>query len=228
MSVETDKIQLAMRSVIEAHQVLAEFHAELVAFYKIIDEQLANAHDQVKLLPHMEDYIVRYPADKLKAPQDWSPKWMGRFYYDDSDEAETQTGSNIDRESPEAQPMASDNLRVAFVWIAAYAPDGEAATFSEPECWFGVAHPGSRSRFKSSWEFARYGVWHKLETGEVPQGRWTEGAFPEVGKFGSGGQWHAFRFPLARLVDEERIQSLVTDPLRKKYAEVFAANVSGR
>ncbi|WP_437605728.1 hypothetical protein WMF20_32210 [Sorangium sp. So ce834] len=222
MGVEPEKIQQAMRSVTEAHEVLAEFHKEIVAFYGIVDEQLADAHGPVKLEPHMDGYIVRYPADKLKAPQDWVPKWIGRFYRDIAAES---GGDDEDDAAKATQGKDADEgeLNVAFVWIAAHAPADEAPDCSTPECWFGVAHPGVGSGFKDSWSAARYGVWYKLDTCSVLPGRWVEGEFSESGKFGKGGRWHARRVPLVELLDEERIRSLVTDPLRKKYAEVFAA-----
>lgn len=219
MSVDVNKIQQAMRSVVEAHQVLSEFHAEVVALYSIIDEQLGDTHAPITLAPHNEKYIVRYPSDKLNASQNWTPRWIGRFYWDNSSSPE---------DDPQGEQSASEgaasqlDFNLAFVWIAAYAPDGEANAFSEPECWFGVAHPGQDSRFKDSWDFGRYGVWEKLDSTNVRSGQWDEGKFPAAGKFGSGGLWHAFRVPLSALIDENHIRSLVTTPLLEKYAEVFA------
>lgn len=222
MSADPTKVAQAMASVIDAQVVLTEFYKEIVAFYRIVDEQLADAHGPVRFDAHMEDYIARYPADKLKSPQDWIPKWMGRFYCEAS-ATETEEGPRVGGEVAEAAGTPED-LNVAFVWIAAYAPDGEATGFTQPECWFGVAHPGASSRFKDSWDAGRYGVWHKLESPEVPLDRWAKGEFPKmVSKFGKDGFWHARRVPLAELLDEERIRALVTDPLRARYVEVFAA-----
>lgn len=210
MGADPAKVAQAMASVVEAHVVLTEFYKEVVAFYRIVDEQLADRHGSVRFEAHYADYIARYPAEKLKASEDWLPKWMGRFYCEASDE--------------DGSEKKSESLNVAFVWVVAYAPDGEAPGFTQPECWFGVAHPGMKSRAKDSWDFGRYGVWEKLDSSQVLLGPWAKGSFPEmVSKFGKGGYWHAKRVPLAELLDEEKIRALVTDPLRTKYAEVFGA-----
>lgn len=222
MSADPAKVAQAMTSVLEAHVVLTEFFKEVVAFYRIVDEQLADAHGPARFDAHLENYVVRYPADKLKASDDWLPEWIGRFY------CEVSTG--VEEESrPSSEAAASDDdsedLSVAFVYVVAYAPDGEAPGFKEPECWFGVAHPGTESGFKNSWEVGKYGVWNKLESPDLPLNRWVKGEFPEtVNKFGKGGFWHVWRTPLAALLDEDKIRELVTSPLRKKYVEVFAGN----
>ncbi len=219
MSADPAKVAQAMTSVVEAHVVLTEFYKEIVAFYRIVDEQLADAHGQARFDAHMENYIVRYPADQLKASDDWLPKWMGRFYCEVS--ADSEDVEKASEQAPTADD-ASEDLTVAFVYVVAYAPDGEAPGFKEPECWFGVAHPGAESRFKNSWEVGKSGVWHRLESPELPLKRWVKGEFPEmVNKFGKGGFWHVQRTPLAELLDEDRIRELVSDPLRAKYAEVF-------
>ena len=225
MSADPVKVAQAMTSVVEAHVVLTEFFKEVVAFYRIVDEQLADAHGPVQFDAHMENYIVRYPGDKLKASDDWLPKWMGRFYY----QASAETADNK-KESEEAEAGdESEDLSVAFVYVVAYAPNGEAPGFKEPECWFGVAHPGEESGFKNSWEVGKYGVWHRLESPDLPLNRWVKGKFPEmVNKLGKGGFWHVWRRPLAELLDEGKVRTLVTDPLRAKYAEVFGGQHGSR
>jgi hypothetical protein len=218
MGADPVKVAQAMTSVVEAHVVLTEFYKEVVAFYRIVDEQLADAHGPVRFDAHMENYIARYPGDKLKASDDWLPKWMGRFYCETSTETEEEGKAG----GGAAETEESADLNVAFVYVVAYAPDGEAPGFKDPECWFGVAHPGTESRFKDSWDAGRYGVWHRLESPELPLNRWVKGEFPEmVNKFGKGGFWHVWRKPLADLLDENSIRTLVTDPLRAKYVEVF-------
>lgn len=222
MGADPTKVAQAMASVIEAHVVLTEFYKEVVAFYRIVDEQLADAHGSVRFDAHMENYVVRYPGDKLKASEDWLPKWMGRFYHESAAEAEEQ--GNTD-----AEFGGSDDLCVAFVYVVPYAPNGEAPGFTEPECWFGVAHPGTESGFKNSWEVGKYGVWHRLESPDLPLNRWVRGEFaPMVNKFGKGGFWHVQRMRLSDLLDEERIRALVTDPLRGKYVEVFRGGAEKR
>ena len=68
----------------------------------------------------------------------------------------------------------------------------------------------------------KYGVWHRLESPELPLNRWVKGEFPAmVNKLGKGGFWHVWRRPLAELLDEDEIRTPVTDPLRAKYVEVF-------
>ncbi len=217
MSADPAKVAQAMTSVVEAHVVLTEFYKEVVAFYRIIDEQLADAHGLVRFDPHLDKWLVRYPGDKLNASDDWLPKWMGRFYYETSEGTdEGATGGQA------AAADESEDLSVAFVYVVAYAPDDEAPGFKEPECWFGVAHPGAESGFKNSWEAGKYGVWLRLESPELPLNRWVKGEFPEmVNKLGKGGFWHVWRKPLGELLDENSIRTLVTDPLRAKYVEVF-------
>jgi hypothetical protein len=99
MGADPAKVAQAMTSVVEAHVVLAEFHKEVVAFYRIIDEQLADAHGPVRFDAHMENYLVRYPGDKLKASDDWLPKWMGRFYCETSTETEEGEASKAAEET---------------------------------------------------------------------------------------------------------------------------------
>jgi len=221
MSADPTKVAQAMTSVIEAYVVLTEFYKEVVAFYRIVDEQLADGRGPVRFDAHYENHIARYPADKLNTSEDWLPKWMGRFYCEGT--AETDEDEHAGGKAARADDEQED-LNVAFVWVVAYAPDGEAPGFTQPECMFGVAHPGMESRFKDSWDACRFGVWHKLDATEVPLGRWAKGEFPEmVSKFGKGGFWHARRVPLSELLDEEKIRALITDPLRVKYVEVFGA-----
>ena len=119
MSTDPTKVAQAMTSVIEAHVVLTEFYKEVVAFYRIIDEQLADAHGPVRFDAHMENYIVRYPGDKLKDSNDWLPKWMGRFYCEAS--VETEEGGKVSGEKADDE---SEDLSVAFVYVVPYAPDG--------------------------------------------------------------------------------------------------------
>lgn len=219
MGADPAKVAQAMTSVIEAHVVLTEFYKEVVAFYRIIDEQLADAHGPVRFDAHMENNVVRYPGDKLKASDDWLPKWMGRFYCEAATETAEEGSASAEAAKSDEE---SDDLSVAFVYVVPYAPNGEAPGFKEPECWFGVAHPGAGSGFKNSWEVGKYGVWHRLESPDLPLNRWVRGEFPDmVNKLGKGGFWHVRRMLLSDLLDEERIRSLVTDPLRAKYLEVF-------
>lgn len=221
MTTDPTKVAQAMTSVIEAHVVLTEFYKEIVAFYRIVDEQLADAHGSARFEAHSDNYIVRSPGDKLKSSDDWLPRWMGRFYCEAGDGEEEATSDATVATSDEE----SDDLSVAFVYVVAYAPNDEAPGFKAPECWFGVAHPGTESGFKNSWEVGKYGVWHRLESPELPLDRWVKGVFPDmVGRFGKGGLWHVKRMALSDLLDEGRIRDLVSGPLKEKYLEVFSGS----
>jgi hypothetical protein len=116
MSADPAKVAQAMTSVVEAHVVLTEFYKEVVAFYRIIDEQLADAHGPARFDAHLENYIVRYPGDKLKSSDDWLPKWIGRFYCEVSAEIEEENKTSGDAAESDDE---SEDLSVAFVYVVA-------------------------------------------------------------------------------------------------------------
>ena len=205
------ELEQAMKTVIDAHEVLLQFHKEVVALWRLIDEQFADDTHSVQLKCASPDDYLRYTPDKLISPHDWAPKWLGRFYFDAAaDRAESEIAAPADR-----------FYNMAFVWIAAFV-NKELPEFSAPECVFGVAHSGRAPKGVSAWNVARYGVWQTFDTASVAKVGWSQGQFPEnKGQFGAGGLWHAARTPLSSLLDAETIRELVTKPLRDKYAEAF-------
>lgn len=205
MSADRVKVMEAMQSVVRAHEVLAEFHREIAAFYGILDEQLGDS-SEVCFAATYPDYVAWEKGEKLKAPEHWLPTWMGRFYYKMTDEIE---GSGD----------AARGFELGFVWIVARDPD--LPELKEPEVWFGVASSGVKCRFKNHWDFGRYGVWNYLETTNVPANGWAKGEFPERFNFGRSGIYYVQRVPLSKLLDAALIRELVTEPLRAKFVEVF-------
>lgn len=213
----TNEIEQAMKTVVDAHAVLLQFHKELVALWRVIDEQLADENHGMRLKCANAEYFVRYSAEKLSAPQDWTPKWLGRFYFEDNEESETA----------ELVATAERAYTMAFVWVAVSAKD-DMPEFSLPECVLGIAHSGRNPRGNSAWNVARHGVWYNFDTLALMKNGWSKGKFPDnKSQFGVGGYWNATRVPLSSLLDVSKIRDLVTNPLRDKYAEVFRGSSKG-
>lgn len=201
----------AMQAIVRAHDLLRDFHSELVAFYEVVDDLLAEA-DPPSLEPVDPTNIVREATYRLRASAEWVPRWFGRFY--------RETALLPDDENDEAL-VTYEQLRTAFVFVAAAARDDELVDFEAPECVFGVAHVGRDAKVKAFIDAARYGIWN-LDLRKLVGRDWVTGKTPEkVGKFGTGGFWTARRLPLVELASETEIRELVTEPLKTKYREAF-------
>lgn len=192
------ELKSAMETVVSAHRVLLRFHREIVAMWRIVDEQFAEYDTPNRLVCENPDDYVRYTPDKVSTPQDWVPKWLGRFYF-----------------------VAGKPDRMAFIWIAV-ATDDDMAASSGPECVLGIAFSGTEMKADSGWKSARYGVWESLETEAIPGSGWGKGTLKKKPSLlGDGAFWHATRVPLSELVDTGAIAKLVTAPLQSKYDELF-------
>lgn len=211
MSADPVKVAEAMKSVVEAHAVLNEFHKEVVAFYGIVEKQLSNPSEAdstvlgacLKPPATSPDHIVWQAIDRLDHPERWLSRSVGRFYKREPD-------------------PGSSELRIAFIWVVVIPADG-AVGFTEPEVWFGVANAGRNARFSSDWDFGRDGLWNYLLCPDPPLERWAQHSFRMQSKFGEDSGYHVQRLPLSKLLDEATIRKLLTDPLRSKYDEVFGS-----
>ena len=216
MTDDSGPLRRALKSVIDAHEVLAQFHKEVGALFRIVDEELADPATEIRFEALYPQYIVRDIPTLLRAPEGWVSEWLGRFYVRIVDDPTVAA----------AQEPAALCFRSAFLWIAERAEPKMAAGFALPECWFGVADAGWGSKAKNDWDAARYGFWQLDTTKVAPGDQWSRGDFPaNTGKFGEGAFFWARRVPLDRLLGEEQVRTLVTNPLRDKYAEVFPEDI---
>lgn len=201
----------ALQSVVLAHKLVSDFHREIVAFYELIDSILLETDNPV-LEAVDAGNIIRDAPSTMKSSQDWASRWFGRCYYERA----------LFPDEGEDTPPTQEQLRTAFVFIAAAATEDELADFTTPECVFGIAHVGKdAAKVKSFYDAARYGVWN-ADTKKVVGNDWVETKTPEqTGKFGSGGFFIARRQPLFALRGESDIRTLVTKPLKTKYLERF-------
>lgn len=216
----TDEMKLteAMRSVVRAHAVLADFHREVAAFFEIVDDLLAPEDGQVRLEPTASQgmsphTIVLSLQTKLTSAAEWVPTWLGRFYRD---------ADAHDEDGGEA--VSFEKLAMAFVWVVSEPDSKHLPGLTMPECIAGVAHPGTGGKAVNHWDGARYGVWEALPTQQLVATDWKEGVFPEMTyKFGKGGFWRAKRMPLIELTTRDAIRSKLGEPLLREFASKFGA-----
>lgn len=207
------EISDAMAAVVKAHKILADFHRELAAFYAILDDLLAQ-EGRLQLDPNSE-YVVAESKMRLVDAASWAPGWYGRFYMDRE--------AHSDDEEPGIDLAAPEKLGVVYVIVAA-APSAlqELPGATEPECVFGIAHPGTGGKGKGWWDVARYGVWHYLPCEQLRLDDWAEGEFPEgISKFGTSSYWWGRRIKLSDLLNREVIASKIARPLEEKFAAKF-------
>jgi len=213
---EPQNIKAAMEAVVRAHSVLADFHREVAAFFRIADDLLAGEDGGVRLEPAPQNaqYAVIELPVKLVDAAHWAPGWYGRFY--------RNAEAHRDEQEEGADPALPEKLAVAFVMVAASPLAlADMTTATLPECVAGLAHPGT-GRAKDFWTTARYGVWHLLPFKRIAVEEWREGSFTEgTNVFGKGSYWGARRFPLSDLPDREAIKSKVTGPLLERFSKRF-------
>jgi hypothetical protein len=199
--VDRASLETSLRAVGEAHRVLASFHGEVVAFFRVLEEQLADDEVGCALTPFSEGDFVWTSASSAKKVGAWVPSYLGRLYYDET------------LQVPDGQPETCDSRAVAVVAI--WARDGGAL----PECWFGLGRPGEGTRFKNSWDFGRYGVWN-WDLADPPTNAWERGSLDGYASAGTGGVWSMRRTPLIELTSADQVRALVARPLLAEWKSV--------
>lgn len=213
---DAESIMAAMESVVRAHSVLADFHKEVAAFFRLGDELLAGNDGGIRLEPAPQNapWVVVESAVKLTEAAYWAPGWFGRFY--------RSVEAHRDEKEEGADPTTPEKLAVAFLMVAASPlalADMRSATM--PECVAGIAHPGV-GRAKDYWSTARYGVWRLLPFEKLGMDDWREGSFTEgTNAFGNGSSWWARRFLLSDLPNRDAIGEKIAAPLLERFSTKF-------
>ena len=200
--VDRATLEKSLKSVQDAHKVLAAFHREVVAFFQIVDEQLSDKRLGCELTPFDAGNFVWTSTGSAKRVAEWVPSYLGRLYYDPA------------LEVGEGEPETLESRAAALVAI--YTNEGDEL----PECWFGFGRPGEGTKATDSWNFGRNGLWnYSVDAPAVNV--WGKGTFVGNAYYGTDGLWRMRRTPLIELTSADKIRELMTAPLLKEWKDVL-------
>jgi hypothetical protein len=196
-------LETSLKAVREAHRVLASFHREVVAFFRVLEEQLADDEVGCALTPFNEGDFVWKGASNAKRVAEWVPSYLGRLYYDET----LQVG--------EGEPETCDSRAAALVGV--WRSDGDDL----PECWLGFGRPGDATRFTDAWNFGRNGLWNYDLAEPAMNNTWARGSLDGYASAGTGGVWSMRRTPLIELTSAEQVRAFVAKPLLAEWKHVI-------
>jgi hypothetical protein len=192
--VDRAAVEQSLRSVREAHEVLVAFHREVIAFFRVVDEQLGDDASECPLTAYDPANAVRTTTSSMKKVEEWVPSSVGRLYFDESLQVEEGT----------EETLTSRAVAQVSIWTN----EGDQL----PECWFGFGCPGEGTKFTTGWNFGRNGLWnYGVDSPSV--NTWARGKFEGNANFGVEGVWAFRRTPLVELTGNDEIRRLVVEPL---------------
>lgn len=197
--VDPQQVERSLRSVRQAHDVLAAFHREIISLFQVVDDQLAEDGHGCKLTAFDAKNFVWTSTSSATRVQHWVPSYLGRLYYDE------------ELDVPDGEPETLESRAAALVAI--YVPEGDELA----ECWFGFGRPGEGTQYTDGWNFGRNGLWNYSGVDAPTQNVWAHGTFAENAKYGVDGVWRMRRTPLTTLTSEDAIREFVSMPLLQEW-----------
>lgn len=199
--VDRATLQQSLDAVREAHGVLRAFHAEVCAFFRVLEEAVTSEPLGGVLTPFENGDVTISFTGSMKKLDLWVPTWMGRFFYDET------------LQTPDEEPETIGSRAAAFVAVT--VEPGEP-----PDCWLVLGRPGEGSRAKNAWDFGRNGLWN-FGLDSPDYGAWSGGSLPDSSMYGAGGLWRASRVPLVELANPADVERLVAAPLVREWRRVI-------